>query len=84
MELRPHEEQNRRSWDAYSDEYQGRHGEQLTPTGDLSWGTYDIPETELRILGDVADKDILEFGFGSAPDRSASTCPSVSSSTLAG
>ena len=67
MELRQHEEQNRRSWDAYSDEYQQRHGGDLAASGGLAWGTYQIPEAELRIFGgDVAGKDILEFGCGAA------------------
>lgn len=64
--LADHEARNRRSWNDYSDEYQQRHGEQLTPTRDLSWGTWDHPEAELQVLGDVADKDILEFGCGAA------------------
>lgn len=64
--LRDHERQNQRSWDAYSDEYQARHGEQLAVSGGLAWGTWQIPEAELRILGDVAGKDILEFGCGAA------------------
>ena len=65
-DLRPHEAQNRRSWDAYSDEYQALHGTQLAPTTALTWGTWDIPEAELQVLGDVAGKDILEFGCGAA------------------
>ena len=64
--LRPHEAQNRRSWDDYSDEYQARHGADLAPTTELTWGTWGIPETDLQVLGDVAGKDILEFGCGAA------------------
>lgn len=65
-DLHPHEVQNRRSWDAYSDEYQARHGEQLAASTGLAWGTWQIPEAELRVLGDVGGKDILEFGCGAA------------------
>jgi SAM-dependent methyltransferase len=65
-DLRPHEAQNRRSWDDYSDEYQALHETQLAPTTTLTWGTWDIPEAELQVLGDVAGKDILEFGCGAA------------------
>jgi SAM-dependent methyltransferase len=32
----------------------------------MAWGTWLIPEAELRILGDVAGKDILELGCGAA------------------
>jgi SAM-dependent methyltransferase len=53
-------------WDGYSDEYQERHGEQLEESSGLAWGTTQIPERELRILGDVAGKDILELGCGAA------------------
>ncbi len=64
--LTPHEARNRASWDAYSDEYQAKHGAQLADSGGLAWGTSQILESELRILGDVAGKDILEFGCGAA------------------
>ena len=32
----------------------------------LAWGTWSIPENQLNVLGDVAGKDILEFGCGAA------------------
>ena len=64
--LTPHELQNQASWDADSDAYQARHGEQLAESTGLAWGTYQIPEPELRVLGDVAGKDILELGCGAA------------------
>ena len=35
-------------------------------SGGLAWGTSQIPEAELRILGDVAGKDVLELGCGAA------------------
>ncbi len=65
-DLRPHEAQNRRSWNEYSDEYQALHEAQLAPTTTLTWGTWDIPEADLQVLGDVTGKDILEFGCGAA------------------
>ena len=64
--LTPHELQNQASWDADSDDYQARHGEQLAASTGLAWGTYQIPETELQVLGDVVGKDILELGCGAA------------------
>ena len=54
------------SWDASSDEYQALHGQQLAVSGGLAWGTTQIPESELQVLGDVAGLDILEFGCGAA------------------
>jgi len=65
-DLAAHERRNQASWDADSDEYQARHGSQLAKSGGLAWGTWQIPESELRILGDVADRDILEIGCGAA------------------
>jgi SAM-dependent methyltransferase len=64
--LTPHEARNRASWDSSSDEYQAKHGAQLAESGGHAWGTAQIPESELHILGDVAGKDILEFGCGAA------------------
>jgi SAM-dependent methyltransferase len=53
-------------WDAQSDSYQERHGPQLDDSGGAAWGLWQIPEFELRVLGDVADRDVLEFGCGAA------------------
>src|SRR6187397_391297 len=64
--LTPHELQNQASWDADSDAYQERHGNELADSGGVAWGTTQIPESELRVLGDVADKDVLELGCGAA------------------
>jgi len=66
LHLADHEARNRAMWDAYSDEYQAKHGADLADSGGNAWGTSQIPESELRILGDVAGKDILEFGCGAA------------------
>ncbi|HEV7603586.1 MAG TPA: class I SAM-dependent methyltransferase [Candidatus Limnocylindrales bacterium] len=64
--LTEHEARNRVAWDAFSDEYQAKHGQQLASSGGLAWGTAQIPEAELQVLGDVAGKEILEFGCGAA------------------
>jgi SAM-dependent methyltransferase len=64
--LTDHIARNRALWDGYSDEYQERHGRQLADSGGAAWGTYQIPEDELRILGDVGGLDVLEFGCGAA------------------
>jgi SAM-dependent methyltransferase len=64
--LTEHAAHNRAAWDASSDEYQALHGQQLAESGGLAWGTTQIPESELQVLGAVADLDILEFGCGAA------------------
>jgi SAM-dependent methyltransferase len=56
---------NRAFWDRASDEYQERHREFIGAV-DPRWGLWQLPESELRILGDVAGKDVLELGCGAA------------------
>ena len=56
-------EENRAAWDARADEYQRTHGPFLRGA---AWGTWQIPEAELGVLGDVAGKDVLELGCGAA------------------
>jgi SAM-dependent methyltransferase len=65
-DLTSHAAHNQASWDAFSDEYQERHASQLAESGGAAWGTAQVPESELRVLGDVAGKDILESGCGAA------------------
>jgi SAM-dependent methyltransferase len=64
--LSPHAAFNRGAWNDYADAYQAKHGPQLAGSRGLAWGTWQIPEAELGVLGDVRDKDILEFGCGAA------------------
>ena len=58
-------ERNRRAWDAESDDYQRRHGAQLATNAE-AWGIWSFPESELALVGDVAGRDVLEFGCGGA------------------
>lgn len=64
--LSAHAASNRAMWESYSDEYQAKHGGDLAASGGFAWGTTQIPESELRVLDDVAGRDILEFGCGAA------------------
>src|SRR5947209_19381336 len=61
-----HAEFNERMWDAQADSYQERHGEQLDKSGGAAWGLWQVSEDELCVLGDVAGKDVLEYGCGAA------------------
>ena len=56
---------NRDRWDAESDAYQADH-EDIGGDKALAWGVWRTPEAELRALGDVEDKDVLELGCGAA------------------
>jgi len=59
-----HARKNRAMWEASSDEYEQRHEAALSGGNAMAWGLWRIPEEELHILGEVAGKDILEFGCG--------------------
>jgi SAM-dependent methyltransferase len=64
-ELSEHARRNRRYWDATADDYQARHGA-FIGRPEPRWGIWQLPEDELRILGDVRGKDVLELGCGAA------------------
>ena len=57
---------NREAWNRQSDEYQATHGPQLAASGGLAWGVWQLPESELQVLGEVRGKDVLELGCGAA------------------
>jgi SAM-dependent methyltransferase len=65
MTLSEHARRNRAFWDRISDEYQAKHAD-FIGRPEPRWGVWQIPESELRVLGDVAGKDVLEFGCGAA------------------
>ena len=56
---------NRRDWDAYADEYQATHGAFLRDVG-FVWCPEGVDEAEVRVLGDVAGRAVLEVGCGAA------------------
>ncbi len=65
MELSEEARKNRAHWDKESDAYEAQHAAQLARTP-MGWGTWSIPEEQLRVLGEVRNKDVLEFGCGAA------------------
>jgi SAM-dependent methyltransferase len=60
-----HTRKNRRHWDEESDIYQARHGATLRRKA-LAWGVWRIPESKLKVLGEVRGQDALELGCGAA------------------
>src|ERR671925_1910219 len=56
---------NRAHWDRTSDEYQDRHRGFINKP-EPRWGIWQLPESELQVLGDVSGKDVLELGCGAA------------------
>ena len=64
-ELPEYARRNRAHWDATADAYQERHGTFIGRT-EPRWGIWQIPESDLGVLGDVAGKDVIELGCGAA------------------
>jgi SAM-dependent methyltransferase len=60
-----HVRHNREFWDTDADDYQALHGDALT-RAPKAWGAFRVPESELRVLGDVRGRDVLELGCGAA------------------
>jgi SAM-dependent methyltransferase len=54
---------NREFWDDDADDYQAEHDAQLAPGG-MAWGTWQVPDADLDVLGDVSGLDVLEYGCG--------------------
>ena len=52
---------NQELWDQQATNYQKMHGGQLAASGGAAWGVWQIPESELRVLGDVRGRDVLEL-----------------------
>jgi SAM-dependent methyltransferase len=53
-------------WDADADEYHAEHGEFLG-VSDFVWCPERLREADAGLLGEVAGRDVLEVGCGSAP-----------------
>jgi SAM-dependent methyltransferase len=58
-------EHNRDYWNARSAEYQERHAPHLSVERP-GWGVWQIPEDQVRALGPVEGRDVLELGCGAA------------------
>ena len=62
--LPEHVRANRASWDAFAHEYVEA-GHQNWAATEISWGIWDVPEAELRLLpDDMAGQDIADLGCG--------------------
>ena len=60
-----HVTRNRALWDAQAADWvdSGRRGWNDT---DISWGMWDVPESEIGVLPPVAGRDVVELGCGTA------------------
>jgi len=62
--LPEHVRANRESWDRFAHEYVEA-GHQNWAASEISWGIWDVPETQLRLLpDDLAGQDIADLGCG--------------------
>jgi SAM-dependent methyltransferase len=59
------ERANRVDWDAAADEYQREHGVFLRDAG-FVWSPEGVDEADVRLLGDVSHRRVLEVGCGAA------------------
>jgi SAM-dependent methyltransferase len=69
MEKDLHVRVNRARWNQDADAYQRRNASQIREqafTGDITWGLWAIPESQLQVLGNVDGRQILELGCGGA------------------
>ena len=57
---------NRASWTKANEEYTDEQGRRAWRQEEIRWGLWGIPESELEVLPDVAGKDVVELGCGTA------------------
>lgn len=57
---------NREHWTRNNAEYASARALAAWQQDQIRWGIWHIPESELRVLGDVVGKDVVELGCGTA------------------
>jgi SAM-dependent methyltransferase len=65
-ELPEYAVRNRARWTKSNAEYVHEHGLRAWRADDISWGVWGVPESELGVVPDVAGKDVIELGCGTA------------------
>jgi protein-L-isoaspartate O-methyltransferase len=63
--LTPHAATNREAWAKEAASYVAG-AERNWATEEIAWGILKVPESEVEMLGDVAGKDVVELGCGTA------------------
>ena len=64
-ELTEQAKRNREHWDAMADQWV-EPGRRSWASEEITWGMWHVPRVELQVLDDVAGKDVLEAGCGTA------------------
>lgn len=57
---------NAAHWTRANAEYTGPRALDAWREPEITWGIWDVPEADLRVLGDVAGLDVVELGCGTA------------------
>src|SRR5580704_16317608 len=57
---------NTELWTRVNSEYADEHAFRAWAADDITWGIFNVPETQLGVLGDVAGLDVVELGCGTA------------------
>ena len=65
-ELPEYAVRNRARWTKSNAEFTHEHGVRTWREGEVTWGLWGIAESELQVLPDVAGKDVIELGCGTA------------------
>jgi SAM-dependent methyltransferase len=66
MKLSEDARRNLEAWTKANAEYTDARAAEAWAQSDIEWGTYGVPESELNVLGEVAGKDVIELGCGTA------------------
>ena len=66
MKLSEDARRNLGAWTKANAEYTDARAAEAWAQSEIEWGTYGVPESELNVLGDVAGKDVIELGCGTA------------------
>ena len=66
MTLSEDARRNREIWTKTNAEYTDARARDAWASEEIDWGVFGIPEAELGVIGDVAGKDVIELGCGTA------------------
>ena len=59
-------DRNRAAWTKANEEYTDARAREAWAAEDITWGMFGPSDSELGVLGDVAGKDVIELGCGTA------------------
>ncbi len=66
MDLSEHAVRNKAAWEVEAANYEEGGRRNWAGEREVCWGIWSVPESELRALPDVAGKDVVELGCGTA------------------